>query len=67
MTQYYFDSNVVFTFLISIMIAAVSDKPFYSLIHLKQDAKIAEEDLTHSIAQYKSHSVLRTQGSIAQS
>lgn len=49
-TQYYFDSNVVFTFLISILVAAISDKPFYSLIHLKQDAKIAEEHLTHSIA-----------------
>jgi len=49
-TQYYFDSNVVFTFLISILIAAASDKPFYSLVHLKQDAKYAEEDVTHSIA-----------------
>mmetsp|Transcript_22537 Transcript_22537/g.27860 ORF Transcript_22537/g.27860 Transcript_22537/m.27860 type:complete len:209 (+) Transcript_22537:1746-2372(+) len=41
-TQYYFDSNAVFTFLISIIVAATSDKPFYSLMHLQQDAKAAE-------------------------
>ena len=34
-TQYYFDSNAVFTFLVSIMIAALSDKPFNSLVHLQ--------------------------------
>lgn len=49
-TQYYFDSNAVFTFLISIVVAAISDKPFYSLVHLKEDTKCAEENVKHSIA-----------------
>ena len=35
------------------MVATLSDKPFYSLIHLKQDAKSAEEDVANSIVQYK--------------
>jgi len=61
-TQYYFDSNAVFTFLISILVAAISDKPFYSLVHLKQDTKCAEEDIINSIAQYKASSVWRSQG-----
>ena len=60
-TQYYFDSNAVFTFLISILVAAISDKPFYSLVHLKQDTKCAEEDIVNSIAQYKASSVWRSQ------
>ena len=51
--QYYFDSNAVFTFLFSIFIAALSDKPFYSLVHLKQDEKSAEDDMVNSISQFK--------------
>ena len=47
----------MFTFLISILVAALSDKPFYSLIHLEQDTKCAEEDIVNSIAQYKATSV----------
>lgn len=61
-TQYYFDSNAVFTFLLSIVVAAISDKPFYSLVHLKQDTKFAEEDIVNSIAQYKGSSIWRSQG-----
>lgn len=49
-TQYYYDSNVIFTFLLSILVAAVTDKPFYSLIHLETDTKVAEEDTINSIA-----------------
>lgn len=52
----------MFTFLISILVAAVSDKPFYSLIHIEQDTKCAEEDIVNSIAQYKASSVWRSQG-----
>ena len=60
MTQYYFDSNVVFTFLVSLVIAAISDKPFYSLVHLKKDYKAASRDEKNSIANYKS-SVFQSQ------
>ena len=34
-TQYYFDSNAVFTFLVALFASTLADKPFYSLIHLK--------------------------------
>ena len=61
MTQYYFDSNVVFTFLVSLVIAAISDKPFYSLVHLKKDYKAASRDEKNSIANFKS-SVFQSQG-----
>lgn len=66
-SQYYFDSNAVFTFLISILVAALSDKPFYSLVHLSQDTKMAEEDVANSIAPFKSSSVWMSQvgGSMA--
>ena len=55
--QYYFDSNVVFTFLLSIVVAAVSDKPFYSLVNLGKDTKMAEEDERHSIAMYRGSTI----------
>ena len=61
MTQYYFDSNVVFTFLVSLVIAAISDKPFYSLVHLNKDYKAASRDEKNSIANFKS-SVFQSQG-----
>ena len=56
----------MFTFLISILVAALSDKPFYSLIHLEQDTKCAEEDIVNSIAQYKATSVWHSQGGSTQ-
>ena len=56
-TQYYFDSNAVFTFLISLVVATLADKPFYSLIHIEQDTKSAEDDVQNSIAPFKASSV----------
>ena len=52
----------MFTFLLSIVVAAISDKPFYSLVHLKQDTQSAFEDEAHSIAMFKgTHSMTPSQ------
>ena len=61
-TQYYFDSNAVFTFLIALLVSTLADKPFYSLIHLKQDTKSADDDVYNSIAQFKASSVWNSKG-----
>ena len=42
--QYYFDSNAFFTFLISVLLALLSDKPFNSIINLKKDCADVNRD-----------------------
>ena len=59
-TQYYYDSNCVFTFLISLMLATISEKPFYSLVTIKTDTEDAEKDEKNSIIEFKRD---RTKGS----
>ena len=52
-TQYYYDSNTVFTFLISLALATLSEKPFNSLVTIKTDFKEAEKDERNSIIEYR--------------
>ena len=52
-TQYYYDSNCVFTFLISLMLATISEKPFYSLVTIKTDTEDAEKDDKNSIIEFR--------------
>ena len=53
-TQYYYDSNTAFTFLISIALATLSEKPFHSLVTIHTDTAEAERDgNTHSILEYR--------------
>ena len=59
-TQYYYDSNCCFTFLISLMLATISEKPFYSLVTVKIDTEDAEKDDKNSIIEFKRD---RTKGS----
>lgn len=42
--QYYFDSNAFFTFLTSVLLALLSDKPFNSMIYLKKDCADVNRD-----------------------
>ena len=42
--QYYFDSNAFFTFLTSVLLALLSDKPFNSIINLKKDCADVNRD-----------------------
>ena len=52
-TQYYYDSNTAFTFLVSAGLAVLSEKPFRSLVTIHTDTAEAERDGTHSILEYR--------------
>ena len=53
-SQYYFDSNTLFTFLVAILGACLSEKPIHSLINLRKDIKRADLDERNSIAAFES-------------
>ena len=53
-SQYYFDSNSLFTFLVAILGACLSEKPIHSLINLRKDIKRADLDERNSIAAFES-------------
>ena len=52
-TQYYYDSNTVFAFLFSIILATLSEKPFVSLVTIRTDYAEAGRDEKNSILEYR--------------
>jgi len=52
-TQYYFDSNTVYTFLFAIILTSLADKPFNSLITMRRDWQQARLDETNSILEFR--------------
>jgi hypothetical protein len=51
--QYYWDSNVFFTFIITIILVILADKPFLSLATMRQDQEQAFNDWKNSIQEFR--------------
>jgi len=50
--QYAFDGNLVFTFIFSVIVAIMSDRPYLAFVSLPKDLKLAENDEDNDLAEF---------------